>query len=80
MSNKQIVFAYGILWSSLEEQANAQGFTLGDDAEKFEDVREAINLCKFYVATDSQVDMMFRKLQKKVVASLKPLEQEEQNA
>lgn len=71
----EIVFRYGILCDSLEKQANEQGFTLGDKSEKFEKIRNAISMCKFHVATESQTESMFKKLQKEVVKALKPLKE-----
>lgn len=70
----QVGFSYGPLCASLEAQANAQGYTLGDDAEKLEKIKEAINMVMFYVATDSQVHAMTKKLQAQVVSALKPIE------
>lgn len=68
----EIGFSYGILCESLKKQANEQGFELKDD-EKFEKIRKAINMCGFHVATDSQVELMIKKLQKQVVKNLVPL-------
>jgi hypothetical protein len=68
--DKQIGFSYGAFAKSLEEQANEQGYTLSKNAEKYEKIRNAINMCGFHVATESQVDSMLKKLQKKVVDSL----------
>ena len=68
--DKQIGFSYGVFAESLEEQANKQGYTLGGSAERMESIRNAINMCGFHVATESQVDSMLKKLQKKVVDSL----------
>lgn len=73
MSN-QIEFSYGVLSDTLEEQANKQGYTLGEEAEKLEKIRKAINMCKFHVATDSQVSSMIKKLHNKVIKALKPLD------
>ena len=73
MSN-QIEFSYGTLSGNLEEQANKQGYTLGEEAEKLEKIRKAINMCKFHVATDSQVSSMIKKLHNKVIKALKPLD------
>lgn len=75
--NKQIGFSYGVFCESLEEQANKQGFTLGEELDKFEKIRKAINMCGFHVATDSQVESMIKKLHKQVVGALKPLEGKE---
>lgn len=72
--SNQIEFSYGILSGTLEEQANKQGYTLGEEAEKLEKIRKAINMCKFHVATDSQVSSMIKKLHDKVIKALKPLD------
>jgi hypothetical protein len=71
-------FRYGVLGDSLEEQANAQGYTLGEEGDKFEKIRKAINMCMFHVATESQVKIMTEKLHKKVVGALEILENEEE--
>lgn len=71
--SSQIGFNYGVFADTLEKQAYEQGYTLGKDAEKFENIRKAINMCGFHVATESQVDAMFKKLQSKVVKSLKEI-------
>jgi len=70
MDNK-VGFNYGIIGESLEEQANKQGYTLGKDADTFEKIRKAINMCMFHVATDSQVSLMTKKLHNKVTKALK---------
>jgi len=69
MSNN-VGFSYGCLGDSLEEQANKQGYTLGEDADTFEKIRKAINMCMFHVATDSQVSAMTKKLHNKVIKAL----------
>lgn len=68
-----IGFNYGVLFDSLETQAKKQGYKL-NDADKFEEIRKAINLCSFHVATDSQVLIMLKKLHKQVVGHLSPIE------
>lgn len=57
----------------LEEQANEQGYTLGGKAESLEKIKFSINIVGFHVATETQVNQMFAKLNKKVVAALKEL-------
>lgn len=71
---KQVGFSYGPLCDDLEVQANRQGYTLGENAEKFEKIRDAINMVMFHVATKSQVDYMTKKLQAQIVKVLKYLE------
>ena len=73
----EVGFSYAVFPSnSLEEQANKQGYTLGDDADTFEKIRKAINMCMFHVATESQVTAMTKKLHNKVVKKLKPMDKE----
>ena len=69
---KEVGFSYGIFGKTLKEQANEQGFEL-KDAETFEKIRKAINMCGFHVATDSQVNAMIKKLHSKVNKNLVPL-------
>jgi len=69
----KVGFSYGCMGDTLEDQAAKQGFKL-KDSEKFEKIRKAINMCGFHVATNSQVDMMFKKLNKQVVGNLVSLE------
>lgn len=71
--NKTVGFSYGVLYDTLEEQANKQGYTLKDKADILEKIREAINICMFHVATDSQTSIMTKKLHKKVIKNLKPI-------
>jgi len=70
----EVRFGYGPINESLEEQANKQGYTLGDETEKLEKIRKAINMCMFHVATESQTKQMTDKLHKKVMKSLKIIE------
>jgi len=73
--NNKVGFSYGVLYDSLEEQANKQGYTLSKDADTFEKIRKAINMCMFHVATDSQVSTMTKKLHKKIIKALKPIKE-----
>lgn len=73
---KQLCFSYGVFADSIELQANAQGYTLGEKADTYEKIRNAINMCGFHVATENQVNAMFKNLQKKVDGSLKLLKYE----
>lgn len=73
----KVSFHYGALCDPLEKQANDQGFTLGDDKEYLEDLERCILMCWIHdLVTDSQKYEMMKKMQKKVVKALKPLEQE----
>lgn len=69
----QIRFSYGVLQPSLEEQAKEQGLTLGSEADKFEKIRKAINMCAFHVATQSQISSMEMKLHKQVCKAVKQI-------
>ncbi len=72
---KNIDFGYGILCDDLDKQANEQGYAL-EDADLYETARDCINFLKYRkIATNKQTDMMFKKLHKKVIKSLKPLEE-----
>jgi len=68
MDNK-IGFDYGLFGDTLAEQATKLGYTLAC-ADKFEKIRKAINMVGFHVATESQANMMFKKLHKQVTNSL----------
>lgn len=71
----EVVFHYGALSCSLEEQANAQGFTLGKDAERLQKLNNSMIMCWIHgLCTDSQKDSMMKKLQKQVVKCLKKKE------
>lgn len=67
--NNKVGFSYGVLQKPLKEQAKEQGLEL-KYADKFEKIREAINMCGFHVATGTQVNAMIKKLNKQVVESL----------
>lgn len=73
----EVVFHYGALSRSLEEQANAQGFTLGKDAERLQKLNDSMIMCWIHgLCCDSQKDSMMKKLQKQVVKCLKKKEGE----
>ena len=70
----EVGFRYGPLAPTLEEQANTQGFTLKENAELYEKLRESITRLMFAnILTDSQVNKAFQKLQNQLVRKLKPL-------
>ncbi len=69
----EVGFSYGVLCGELEEQANKQGFTFGDDIEFVESLRKAYHMGCFYFLTDKQKDMVIKKIHKEVVKRLKPL-------
>lgn len=61
-----ITFSHGGLSPLYEEQANKQGFTLGNKAEKAEELRHAILVLMFNgVLTESQTWNAYKRLQKK---------------
>lgn len=73
--NREVTFHYGALADSLEEQANAQGFTLGDKAEKWQNINHAMIMVWIHgIATDSEKDKMMARFQKKMIKDLKPFE------
>lgn len=77
---KEIGFAHGIFADSYETQANEQGYTLGKKAELFDDVAYSYNMLRLHgYLTDSQADSVVQKIQKKLVANLKPLKKENEH-
>ena len=76
--SKEVIFHYGALSDSLEQQANAQGFTLGDKAELLEELGRCMVMVYVHgICTDSQHTAMMNKLHKKIMKALKPIETEE---
>ena len=74
---KEVMFCYGALSDSLEQQANSQGYTLGEESELLHKLNNSMIMCWVHgLCTDSQQDSMMKKLQKKVMKALKPLEKE----
>jgi len=65
----KVGFNYACIRDTLGKQANKQGFEL-KDADKFEKILNAINMCGFHVATGSQVVAMIKKLHKQVTENL----------
>ena len=77
---KQIGFYHGALADRYEKQANKQGFTLGDKAELFEKVAFSYNLLRIHgYLTDSQADSVCKKIQKELMANIKPLAKENEH-
>lgn len=73
---KVVEFRHGFLSPSYEEQANAQGFTLGDQAERFQKLgRCVLELSIFGIITEGETDKALQRLQKQFVKELKPLEE-----
>lgn len=76
--SKEVIFHYGALSDPLEQQANAQGFTLGDNEELLQDLNRSMIMCWIHgLCTDSQHTAMMNKLHKKVMKALKPIETED---
>ena len=74
--SETVQFSYGALSDTLEEQANKQGFTLGDDSEMLEKIKNARMLLIFKdILTGSQAEQTAKKIQSKVVKALRPLEE-----
>lgn len=79
MNKNTVIFNYSALADNLELQAKSQGYTLGSYVDMLEQIRHSINMCGFHVATESQVSSMFKKLNDKVLSSLKELETKKVN-
>ena len=75
----KIRFYHGALADTYEEQANAQGYTLGDQAEWVEKVAFGIICGHIHgIITDSEYDRIMQKFQKKILLKyIKRLESEE---
>lgn len=70
--SKTIEFHHGALSDPYEEQANRQGYTLGDDRERLEELGESLTYCWIQdVLTDSQYDAALKKLQKQLMKAVK---------
>lgn len=69
-----VSFNYEDICDSYEEQANEQGFTLGEDRELLEKLGSSIVFCRVLgLLTDSQYSSALKKLQKRLTKALKPL-------
>lgn len=63
-----VEFRHGALSDSYEKQANAQGFTLGDDAEWVQKVAYGLVCAHIHgCITDSEYDKILRRFQQKVI-------------
>lgn len=68
----EVGFHHGALSDSYENQANAQGFTLGDKAEMFDKLQFSYNMLRIHgYLTDSEAKRVTQKLQKNLVKNLK---------
>lgn len=61
-----IILKFGALAPPIEEQLNAFGFTLGNEAQKIEKIRNAILTVGFHVTTETEKDKMFKRLFKMI--------------
>ena len=78
--SKQVTFCHGALSDPYEEQANVQGFTLGDKAELMDKLGFDLVINHIHgTLTDSAYDKALQKLQKQIVKNLKPLHKEGDN-
>lgn len=72
-----VEFRHGALSDPYEQQANQQGFTLGEEKELLEKLGFSIVFCWIHgLLADSQYDAALKKLQKKLVKAIKPLKEE----
>lgn len=70
----EIGFRHGAMCESYEEQAKKQGYTLGDKADLFDKVGFSYNMLRLHgYITDSQSNMICKKIQKELVANIKPV-------
>lgn len=70
-----VTFRHGALSDPYEEQANAQGFTLGDKAKELQDLGfHLVYVWLHGLLTDSQYDAALKKLQKKLMKALRKKE------
>ena len=77
----QVGFYHSAFADSYEKQANDQGYTLGDKAEEFDKVAFSYNMlriCGFL--TEKQEESICQKIQKRLVANLKPLSSKQKGA
>ena len=73
--SKTVGFHYGILAEKFEKQANSQGFTLGKEAKRLQELGDALVLCWIgNLITDAQYNGALKKLQMQIIKGLKPLE------
>ena len=74
MSKKTIEFHHGALCDDYEKQANEQGYTLGNKAEIYQELGFGLVLNHIHgTLTDSAYNKALRRLQKKIVSSVKPI-------
>lgn len=70
---KSISFGYGASCDTLEKQANDQGYTLGEDAEKLEKLRLArLALIFGNVLTEAEMEKTAKRINAKAIKALHP--------
>jgi len=73
----EVKFSFGAMSPTLEEQANKQGYTLGDEANKLEKMKEARTMLFLHgIINDSLAEQTAKKINTKVVNALLPLNYE----
>lgn len=73
-----IGFSHGALSDSYEKQANERGYTLGEKVEMFDKIAFSYNMLRIHgYLTDKQADSVCKKIQKRLVSNLKPLNDKE---
>ena len=71
---KELGFSYGLLAATLEIQANEQGYTLGNKAEKLQSYVKAAQKLKLGIKLpDSVYHDILKRINKRVTESLTPL-------
>lgn len=75
---KSIGFYHSAFADRYEKQANDQGYTLGDKAEEFDKISFSYNMLRIHgFFNEKQEENICQKIQKRLVANLKPLHAEE---
>lgn len=75
---EEITFSYGAWSDPIEEQANAQGFTLGNKADKWQKVYDAMVMLHIHdILTDGQYTKAIERYQKKMTKDLEPINKED---
>ena len=72
-----IELEHGALSYTYELQLNSQGFTLGEDAELFQELAKGLSMNHIHgILTDLQYRTALQNLEKKIIKSLKVLKKE----
>ena len=70
-----IHFSHGALADSYENQANKQGFTLGNNAELFQELGHGLIMNHMHgILNDYDYDKALQKLHKKLIKNLKRMD------